>query len=140
MESHKIEKLMAAYFEGKTSLSEERELKEYFTSGDVAAEYESYRPLFQYMVVAKNEQSQRTFKIPSGRRLNLAWASVAAAVVVAFGIYFGQSYQEQKQAEMAYQETKRAISLLAENLERGNKKIVYLQGFEETTQKIYKNN
>lgn len=139
MESHKIETLLEKYFAGNTSLEEEKTLKEYFNSGKVASQLEDYTPMFRYLVAAGKEQSQRDLSLPSPRRLRVGWASVAAVIVLAFGIYFGKEYHEQKQAELAYQETKKALSLLAQNLDRGNKKIVYLNEFEETTQKMYRN-
>ena len=140
MESHKIEKLLKAYFEGTTSLPEEQALKDYFNSGDVSPQFSEYTPLFTYLVEARKEHSQREVNLPRGKRLRVAWGAVAAVAVLAFGIYFGQNYREQKQAEFAYQETRKAFALLAENLDRGNKKIIHLNEFDESTQKIYKNN
>ena len=40
----------------------------------------------------------------------------------------------------AYQETKKALSLLATNLGKGTEKVAYLREFEETKQKIYNKN
>ena len=37
-------------------------------------------------------------------------------------------------------ETKKALNLLAQNLERGTEKVAYLNEFEQTKQKIYNNN
>jgi len=74
------------------------------------------------------------------RRYHYRWISVAAVAVLAFGIYFGKSYQEQREAEFAYQETRKALALLAENLDKGNKKVAYINQFEKTKQKIYKHN
>ena len=65
--------------------------------------------------------------------------SVAAVAILTFGIYFGNQYQERKQAELAYQETKKAFELLAENFGRGTEKVAYLQEFEAAKQKIYNN-
>ena len=50
-----------------------------------------------------------------------------------------QNYQEQKEAEYAYNETRKALSLLAANLERGTEKVAYLNQFEEAKDKIYNN-
>ena len=57
-----------------------------------------------------------------------------------FGMYFGNEYQKQKEAEYAYNETKKALSLLASNFNRGTKKVAYLNEFENAKQKIYNNN
>ena len=57
-----------------------------------------------------------------------------------FGIYFGNEHQKQKEAEFAYNETKKSLSLLADNFNRGTEKVAYLNEFENTKQKIYNNN
>jgi chitinase len=64
--------------------------------------------------------------------------------VLFLGLYFGpgtyQDYQERKQAELAYQQTKEALNLLAVNFGKGTQKINYLKEFESTTSKIYNDN
>lgn len=142
MELGKIEKLLDKYFEATTTVAEEKVLREYFTGEDVAPHLSQYSSLFSYLSHAKEERFTR--QVPLRSRSNLyRWMSIAAAVVLAFGIYFGtdtyQNYQEQKEAEYAYNETRKAFSLLASNLERGKEKVAYLNEFEQTKQKIYKN-
>jgi hypothetical protein len=142
MELGNIEKLLDKYFEAKTTVAEENLLREYFTGEKVAPHLEQYSPLFGYLSQAKEERF--TKQVPLKPRMyHYRWISVAAAVILAFGIFFGpeqyQDYQEQKQAEIAYNETRKALSLLASNLERGTTKVAYLNEFEQTKQKIYKN-
>lgn len=45
----KIEELLERYFEGQTSCEEERELRCYFTKGEVPEHLEIYRSLFAYL-------------------------------------------------------------------------------------------
>ena len=139
MESDRIEKLLEKYFEATTTTAEEKELKEYFNSEEVATHLEQYAPMFTYFSVAKEERFTRQVPLKT-RRYIYQWISVAAVAVIAFGLFFGKEYQEQKEAEFAYQETRKALSLLAENLDRGTQKVAYLNEFETTKQKIYKNN
>ncbi len=142
MESGRIEKLLDRYFEATSSVAEEEILRDYFTSDEVAPHLEKYTPLFSYLSQSKEERF--TKPVPFRTRMYyFRWVSVAAAVVLALGIYFGndsyQNYQEQKEAEYAYNETRKALSLLAANLERGTEKVAYLNQFEEAKEKIYKN-
>ncbi len=144
MELVEIEKLLERYFEGITSVSEEEQIREYFRGEDVATHLQQYRPMFNYFSSAREERY--TKQVPSKpRTIQYRWISVAAAVVLTFGIYFGKQYQDRKQmereqAEYAYQETMKALGLLAENFDRGREKVAYLKEFEEAKQKIYNNN
>ncbi|MCE2611850.1 hypothetical protein LVD13_02620 [Flavobacteriaceae bacterium D16] len=139
MESVNIEKLLEKYFEATTTAAEEKQLKEYFTQGDIAPHLEQYAPMFSYFSLAKEERFTRQVSLKT-RRYIYQWISVAAVAVIALGVFFGRDYQEQKEAEFAYLETRKALTLLAENLDRGTQKVAYLNEFEEAKQKIYKNN
>ncbi len=139
MELGNIEKILEKYFEATTTVAEERKLREYFAQDSVAPHLEQYRPMFNYFSIAKEERY--TKQVPLKPRVNYyKWLSVAAAVVLTFGIYFGKQYQERKEAEYAYQETKKAFELLAENFGRGTEKVAYLKEFQEAKEKIYNNN
>ncbi|NDV43982.1 hypothetical protein [Flagellimonas sediminis] len=139
MELGNIEKILEKYFEATTTVAEERKLREYFAQDSIAPHLEQYRPMFNYFSIAKEERY--TKQVPLKPRVNYyKWLSVAAAVVLTFGIYFGKQYQERKDAEYAYQETKKAFELLAENFGRGTEKVAYLKEFQEAKEKIYNNN
>lgn len=139
MELGNIEKILEKYFEATSTVAEERKLREYFAQDSVAPHLEQYRPMFNYFSIAKEERY--TKQVPLKPRVNYyKWLSVAAAVVLTFGIYFGKQYRERKEAEYAYQETKKAFELLAENFGRGTEKVAYLKEFEAAREKIYNNN
>lgn len=139
MESRaRIEELLERYFEAATSLQEEKELRDYFNSGQVAPQLEAHRAIFVHQAVAREEQYQGA--LPAGRRSRFAsWIAVAAVAGLGIGFFFGQDYREQQKAEFAYQETRKALSLLAANLDRGTEKVAFLKEFEKTTNKIYNN-
>ncbi len=139
MELDRIEKLLEKYFEATTTVEEEEQLRDYFSQDSVAPHLEQYAPMFTYFSIAKDERF--TKQVPLKTRVSYhKWISIAAVAVMAFGIYFGNDYREQKEAEYAYNETKKALGLLAQNLERGTRKVAYLNEFEQTKQKIYNNN
>ena len=138
MELDRIEKLLEKYFEATTTIAEEEVLSQYFSQDNIEPHLEQYRPMFNYFSVAKEERF--TKQVPLKPRRNYyKWMSVAAVAILTFGIYFGNQYRERKQAEIAYQETKKAFELLAENFGRGTEKVAYLQEFEAAKQKIYNN-
>ena len=139
MELGNIEKLLEKYFEATTTVEEEKMLRDYFSKENVATHLEQYRPMFNYFAMAKEERY--TKQVPLKPRKDFyKWVSIAAVAVLTFGIYFGNEYRERKQAEYAYNETKKAFELLAENFGRGTEKVAYLQEFEAAKQKIYNNN
>lgn len=140
MELDNIEKLLEKYFEATATVAEEEILREYFAKEDVPLHLKGYAPMFQYFSMAKDEKFTKKVPLKPRKRSYIKWISVAAVSVLIFGIYFGRSYQEQREAEYAYQETKKALSLLASNLGKGTEKVAYLREFEETKQKIYNKN
>ena len=56
MELIKIEYLLEKYFQGETSIAEEKELRTYFSSSDVAQHLEQYKAIFGYYKLAKEQQ------------------------------------------------------------------------------------
>ena len=148
MESDKIEKLLEKYFEATTTVAEEETLRVYFSKEGVATHLEQYAPMFQYFSGAKEEKFTKQVPLDSiataspKRKFNYKWLSVAAVGLLMFGIYFGNGYlnqvdEDRKAAEFAYNETKKAMNLLAQNFNRGTEKVAYLNQFEVTKQKIY---
>ncbi|MET6992010.1 hypothetical protein [Sediminicola arcticus] len=139
MELDKINMLMEKYFEATTTVAEEEVLRNYFLNEKVAPHLEQYTPLFQFFSRAKEERFTKQVPLKP-RKQPYRWLSVAAVAVLVFGIYFGRSYQEKREAEFAYQQTKKALTLLASNFSRGTEKVAYLKEFEVAKQKIYNNN
>lgn len=142
MELDRIEKLLEKYFEATTTVAEEETLRDYFRNENIPLHLKQFAPMFQYLTAAKEERFTKEVPLKAQKGY-LRWASIAAVAVLVFGLYFGNVYQErqeQKEAEYAYQETKKALSLLAANLERGTEKMIYLNEFEATKEKIYNNN
>ena len=144
MELDRIEKLLEKYFEATATVAEEETLRSYFKKEEenIPVHLRQYAPMFQYFSVTKEERFTKQLPLKP-RKSYLRWGSVAAVAVLVFGFYFGSMYkerQEQKKAEFAYQETKKALSFLAANLERGTEKMIYLSEFEAAKEKIYNNN
>jgi hypothetical protein len=71
------------YFEGDTSIAEERELREYFASGQVADSLKAYIPLFAFFA----EEKQVTPPMRKTKTVQMVgWAAAAAAIGVAASI------------------------------------------------------
>ena len=147
MELHKIEILVDKYFSGETSIAEEKQLKEYFLSPDVAPHLEQYKAVFGYFKQAKQEQFSKTVPLQPRKRSYVAWISVAASVAVLSGtLYFMNQSSEQPNQnlgtfddpEVAFQETQKALNMVSENVNEGVKSIDYINEYNQTTKTIFK--
>lgn len=145
----RIEILIEKYFEGETSIAEEKELKAYFSSSNVAQHLEQYKPVFGYFSQAKQEQFTATIPLKSGRKQKrLAWLSVAASVVVMLGIGFFayQNTSEPTQEnlgviddpEIAFKETQKALALISKHVNTGIESVNYLGEYQQSKNKIFK--
>ena len=145
----RIEILIEKYFEGETSIAEEKELKAYFSSSDVAQHLEQYKPVFGYFSQAKQEQFTASIPLKSGKKQKrLAWLSVAASVVVMLGIGFFayQNTSEPNQEnlgviddpEIAFRETQKALALISKHVNTGIKSVNYLGEYQQSKNKIFK--
>ena len=148
MELDRIEKLIENYFEGKTSIAEEKELKAYFASSNVAQSLEQYKPLFGYVVQAKKEKFTAAIPLNSKKPNRVVWLSIAASVVVLVGVglFTFNQFNQPKQSEfgttddpeVAFRETQKALSMISEHVNTGIKSMHYLNEYEQSKNKIFK--
>jgi len=147
MELIKIEQLLEKYFDGETSISEENELRAYFSSSDVAQHLEHYKPLFGYFSNAKEQQFEQQVPLHA-KKLKIAWISIAASVVVLLGAgtfaYFNYNQPKQNQdlgtydnPEIAFRETQKALELLSSNVNVGVESVQYINEYEATRDKVF---
>lgn len=154
MELDKIENILEKYFQGETTIAEENQLKEYFSSSDVAQHLEQYKPIFGYFSQVKQQKSTQelSFSEPREKKRNAAWLSIAASVVVLLGIgtyYFASekstapavaqselgTYDDPEEALAA---TQKALALLSNNVNVGIESVQYIKEYEQSKNKIFK--
>ncbi len=144
-----IEKLIDKYFEGETSIAEENELKDYFSSSDVAQHLKQYQPIFGYFSQAKEQQFTQEIPLKTKKRNVVIWLSIAASVVVMLGVgtmmYFENNRSEQFVActpednpELALEQTQKALALVSEHLNTGIESVGYINEYENSKNKIFK--
>ncbi|MEL6721243.1 MAG: hypothetical protein AAFP82_21260 [Bacteroidota bacterium] len=143
-DTKKIEELLEKYFEGETSISEERQLKAYFNSGQVANKFLPYQDLFQYFDVAKqvsfegkvSKLEPRNAHSSVSRNKMFTWLSIAASIALVIGLWFyypsqqedpqiaeiDWSQYEPEDPEEALEYTIAAMKLLSSKLNGGAKK------------------
>ena len=169
MELTRIKELVEKYYECETSLEEERELKAYFTSGDVADELKEYIPLFRYyeeekktgnldglfdeQVLAQIEKSGTAPKQGRVVRLFGDIAKVAAVglILVTAGYFVREELKKDEvvqpyladtfeDPEKAFEETKKALQLISKNFNKGRKQAKKLGVLHEAQQQVTDNN
>jgi len=145
MELAKIENLIEVYFEGNTTLEEERVLQEYFAQDIVPVHLQEYKLMFDYFSETKAQVSNQSIQVkPIKKTWNKNWLSIAAAVILLFTIYKiipstgNFSDIERAEAQRAYVESQKAFKLISKSLNRGNGAIAYAQDYEATKNKIFK--
>ncbi|KUJ61794.1 hypothetical protein AR687_11285 [Flavobacteriaceae bacterium CRH] len=154
MELNRIEDIVEKYFQGETSIAEENELKEYFSSPNVAQHLEQYKPMFGYFSQVKQQKSTQEIPLPKSRdkKRNLAWLSIAASVVVLLGIgtYLYVSDQNATpvvaQSELgtydnpeeALAATQKALALLSNNVNVGIGSVQYIKEYQQSKNRIFK--
>ena len=144
----RIEKLVEKYFEAETSITEEKELKDYFASSNVAQHLEQYKPIFGYVVQAKQEQFTATLPLKTSKRKSVVWLSIAASVAVLLGVslFTFNHYNQPKSndlgtindPEVAFRETQKALAMISEHVNTGIKSMRYLNEYEQSKNKIFK--
>jgi len=147
MELAKIESLLESYFEGNTTLDEERILQKYFSQAFVPGHLQEYKALFSYFAESKAEINEQPIRVKTKKKTrNKSWLSIAAVIVLLFTIYkivptrANFTDIEKAEAERAFVESQKAFNLISKSLDRGNEQIAYFENYEITKNKIFKNN
>jgi len=143
----KIEILIEKYFQGETSIAEEKELRSYFSSQDVAPHLEQYKAMFGYFTEAKLQEF--TQEIPQHtKKQKVMWLSIAASVVILFGMvtFFMINTNEPvnqnelgsyDSPEQAFEETQKALALLSSNVNIGIESVNYVHEYDNSKNLIF---
>lgn len=139
---HNIETLLNKYWEGETTLDEERNLKAYFAQPDIDKKWQHLAPLFQ----AFGEEKTKQMPHVNGRRVAMGatsnhWGRWAAAAILigmlaTAGTWAFRNWQEQSRIEMAHtklnqdtfddpqkaaEEIKAALALVSSKMNKGKR-------------------
>lgn len=146
MELNKIKNLLELYFEGETSIEQEAQLQEYFTSDEVAAELKVYKPMFGAFAQRQQGTFNREIELPATTRSKRYWIPVAASILLCIGLFltFNQKQNSDhdlgtyKDPEVAALKTKQALFMMGNFVNKSTGNLNKLDAFEETTNQILK--
>ncbi len=138
---NRLDTLLEKYWNGETSLAEERELRQLILESDGhQKENELFAALGQFRSL-----DPKNLKIPGKkpRKLQPQWLGWAASVAILLGTYWGWSSYQQNQAEQeAYQEVMQALALIQTNLAKGQEQLQPLNELKylNTTNQLFQLN
>ena len=163
MTTREIEALLEAYFEGITSLAEEKLLHEFFQTSEVPDHLLKYKDIFNWydetrtamitsaqfdgntreLLVMEEVTSRSVKPLFKGRRLFLSIA-FAASVVLLLGLAMTWLVDLRRHnvtdnamsAEMAYARTYKALAIVSGNFNYGIRQASRLQMIDQTVTKI----
>ena len=159
MNTKEIEALLLKYYEGSTSLQDEKALRDFFQSDGVPDHLKPHQPLFRFFVT---EQTQRineagfmkkmaerfiwnpaempVKQLKSNRNRFLFITSIAASILLLIGLFltfqqesFRKSPHEKvtPNPELAYAEASEALMIVSSNLNSGLKEIEQLHRIDK---------
>lgn len=129
MELANIEKLVEKYEHAATTLQEEETLRNYFAEGNVAPHLQEFAYLFTYFNTVKQDTYTKTIELESkkSKKRNFKWLSIVASIMLLFSVFLGQQeykeYQERKKVEKIYAQINKGLTLLSNNLKKGEQAI-----------------
>ena len=143
MESKAIATLIRKYEAGETSLVEESQLKDYFsTTEDIPKEWLPYRAFFGYFTEAYKETfpEQESSKTPS----LYPWMAIAAMIAVILTVFLTTSESKNslppnsEELNLAFEQFQTNIQQVSNHLNKGVEQLAYLNYWNTTTQKLIK--
>lgn len=153
MELHKIEGLLEKYFQGETSIAEEKALTNYFSSPNVAQHLEQYQPLFGYFSLAKEQTNRQELpQLPTKKEAKdkTVWWSLAASVAILLGIgmYVYTTYDNNEiiatnefgtydTPEAAFEATQKALALLSNHVNTGIESVQVIQEYDKSKERVF---
>lgn len=147
MELKLVEQLLEKYFQGATTIAEEKQLKAYFSSNDVASHLAKYQALFGYFETQKETQFEQKLPLQPRKQNTVKWIGIAASFVVLFGLatfYFYLSEPKHEDLgtydnpEEAFAATHKALLMVSKQVNVGMESVVYLEEYEKTKKTIFK--
>jgi len=152
MNLHEIEKLLEKYFEGETSLLEEKQLRDFFASGDVPQRWKNLEGYFSFVIQEQDqkiEDADFDNKVMSAvkgnnlaplvdlRRPWIYWiAGVAASVLILIAVFvkfdpFSKRIEDTyKDPQTAYLEARKILLFVSAQFNKGTRSLEPVNALE----------
>lgn len=143
MTTNEIEQILERYYDGESTLTEEKLLREYFSGSEVADHLKMHQPLFTYFTsqaAAHIEKEPKVVTMTSTRNNILYVASLAAGVLLVIGLFFtflnnnvnhSRSGSNDPELQLAFLQAEDALMLVSGNLNNGIHLVQKLASFDK---------
>ena len=153
MNTKEIEILLDKYYEGETSLGEERQLKEFFRSKDLPEHLLKHRQWFAYLEVSGNEEMKDftpLIALESKPKPYYYITGIAAGILLLIGLYFTFQHdifrnikmiKPDQDKEIAFLQAREALLMVSVGLNTGLDQVQRFHVFDnamENAQKLNK--
>ena len=149
MNEQRIHELISRYFDGMTSLDEERELHQYFVGDDIPDSLKVYRPMFVFF--AEEQMIDPPVKKSAARTIGLNWAMVtgiAASIAILFLIAIPKSGKEYEKyvyyvdgqrihnETIALESAENKLQMLAESMQKAKNSMSAFEKVQASNQSL----
>lgn len=147
MELKLVEQLLEKYGQGATTLAEEKQLKIYFSSKEVAPHLAKYQTLFGYFETQKELQFKPKRSLQPRKQSTVKWMGIAAGFVVLFGTATFCFYPFTPKhndlgtfdtPEEAFLATQNTLLMISKEVNNGFETVAYLDEYNKSTRIIFK--
>jgi len=152
-----IDNILNKYFEGLTTLSEEKVLRNYFSSDDIAETHRPYKAMFQHFEQAQRMTNPKPFQIQNKTRNYRVYYAASIVLFIGLGLVWllQQDYKKNNyfnnvstQVQISNnnpqkkEEAKKEIKKFTKNIRKGIENAGTLSLFGTSTKKVFniKNN
>jgi len=165
MDLKKIKALLEKFYNGESTLEEEKILREYFNSDNVAREFAADKDIFEYQTQEINGLEQipdlsdeiwgkisgdKNHKTLKYRSINYVFLRIAAGIIIILGLFailkdqnmlnyqktqYTDTYQN---PEQAYEQTKATLLYVSALLNKGTNHLEPINKLEEGTKELQK--
>ncbi|MCX6283906.1 MAG: hypothetical protein NTW31_06715 [Bacteroidetes bacterium] len=168
MNINEIEELLGRYYEGETTLEEEKQLKDFFLQDDIPENLRQHQPLFRFFIAEANETLSEenqdaslnrkieqylgetsTLRVHPGKKRLYYMSAMAAGLVLLIGLVFlikneagrkGYIENTQPSTELAYNQTRQALMMVSVGLNTGLDEVQRLKTLENALGQIQRIN
>ncbi len=169
MNTKEIEGILQRYYDGETSLAEEKLLKEFFSGGDVPPQLRLHQPLFRFftmeasetisednqdeILIRKLEQYKRetssVVKSHPGKKRLYYLSGIAAGLLIMLGLIFAIKNETLKRhhdeavrtsTELAFLETRQALLMVSVGLNTGLDAVQHFTTLDNAIGQVHKFN